>query len=74
MHALHNGIHAKPEFLTAEYYILTDFASGRSDRGILCGGKFAISVVPYSMFKEYGADADGVDDVVSALRIGSPRY
>lgn len=43
-------------------------AAARSKAEFLCGGKFAISVVPYSMFKEYGADADGVDDVVSALR------
>jgi len=43
-------------------------AAARSNAEFLCGGKFAISVVPYSMFKEYGADSDGVDDVVSALR------
>ena len=43
-------------------------AAARSNTEFLCGGKFAVSVVPYSMFKEYGADSDGVDDVVSALR------
>ena len=43
-------------------------AAARSKAEFLCGGQFALSVVPYSMFKEYGADADGVDDVVSALR------
>jgi phosphoesterase RecJ-like protein len=43
-------------------------AAARSKAEFLCGGQFALSVVPYSMFREYGADADGVDDVVSALR------
>ncbi len=43
-------------------------AAARSKAEFLCGDKFAISVVPYSMFKEYGAGPDGVDDVVSALR------
>ena len=31
-------------------------------------GKFALTVVPYEQFVEYGAGPDGVDDVVSALR------
>ena len=43
-------------------------AAARSKAEFLCNGQFALSVVPYSMFREYGADADGVDDVVSALR------
>ena len=43
-------------------------AAARSKAEFLCDGQFAISVVPYSMFKEYGAGSDGVDDVVSALR------
>jgi len=43
-------------------------AAARSKAEFLCDGQFAISVVPYSMFKEFGAGPDGVDDVVSALR------
>ena len=43
-------------------------AAARSNAEFLAGGKFVISVVPYSMFKEFGAGSDGVDDVVSALR------
>ena len=43
-------------------------AAARSNAEFLCDGRFAISVVPYSMFKEFGAGSDGVDDVVSALR------
>lgn len=43
-------------------------AAARSNAEFLCDGRFVISVVPYSMFEEYGAGSDGVDDVVSALR------
>lgn len=43
-------------------------AAARSNAEFLAGGRFVISVVPYSMFEEYGAGSDGVDDVVSALR------
>ena len=43
-------------------------AKARSEVQFFCDGKFALTVVPYSQFKEFGAGPDGVDDVVSAMR------
>ncbi|MBR4404088.1 MAG: DHH family phosphoesterase [Clostridiales bacterium] len=43
-------------------------AKARSEVRFFCDDKFALTVVPYSQFVEYGAGPDGVDDVVSAMR------
>lgn len=43
-------------------------AKARSEVKFYCDGKFAMTVVPYEQFKEFGAGPDGVDDVVSAMR------
>jgi len=43
-------------------------AKARSEVQFYCDEKFALTVVPYSQFKEFGAGPDGVDDVVSAMR------
>ena len=43
-------------------------AKARSEVQFYCDDKFAITVVPYEQFKEFGAGPDGVDDVVSAMR------
>ena len=43
-------------------------AKARSEVKFYCDDKFALTVVPYEQFKEFGAGPDGVDDVVSAMR------
>ena len=43
-------------------------ARARSDVKFYFDNKFAMTLVPYSEFVEYGAGPDGVDDVVSAMR------
>ena len=51
---------------TKQKFLLS--AKARSEVEFYCDGKFAMTVVPYSQFVEYGAGPDGVDDVVSAMR------
>ena len=51
---------------TKQKFLLS--AKARSEVKFYCDDKFALTVVPYSQFVEYGAGPDGVDDVVSAMR------
>lgn len=51
---------------TKEKFMMS--AKARSIVKFYCGGKFALSVVPYEMFAELNAGPDSVDDVVSAMR------
>ena len=51
---------------TKQKFLLS--AKARSEVRFFCEDRFALTVVPYSQFVEYGADPDGVDDVVSAMR------
>ena len=51
---------------TKQKFLLS--AKARSEVKFYCNEKFALTVVPYSQFVEYGAGPDGVDDVVSAMR------
>ena len=51
---------------TKQKFLLS--AKARSEVKFYCDGKFALTVVPYEQFVEYGAGPDGVDDVVSAMR------
>ena len=51
---------------TKQKFLLS--AKARTEVQFYCDDKFALTVVPYSQFVEYGAGPDGVDDVVSAMR------
>ena len=51
---------------TKQKFLLS--AKARSEVQFYCDEKFALTVVPYEQFKQYGAGPDGVDDVVSAMR------
>ncbi len=51
---------------TKQKFLLS--AKARSQVQFFCDDRFALTVVPYSQFEEYGAGPDGVDDVVSAMR------
>lgn len=51
---------------TKQKFLLS--AEARSETQFYYDDKFAMTVVPYDLFKRFNAGPDGVDDVVSAMR------